>query len=214
MHYMTESATTGLRERRMTETRRALSQATRTLTAECGLHGFTIEQVCERVGVSRRTFFNYFEAKEQAIVGHPREWFDDAAVDMFIAMRPPGDGISVTLFDDLVALETAHLAQIASSPQEFRDFLAAIEAEPQLLKRMMQAGMLRNDHLSELVARREGLEPGDPVASVAVLLVTTLMHSSAETYFTPENTLTLDEILAPRVAAARTLLGGASTSQG
>jgi AcrR family transcriptional regulator len=197
----------------MAQTRRALSEATRTLTAENGLHGFTIEQVCEKVGVSRRTFFNYFEAKEQAIVGHPREWFDDDAVDMFLAMRPPGEGISVTLLDDLVALEIAHVAQIATSRQEFRDFLAAIEAEPQLLKRMMQAGMARNDRLAELVAQREGLDAGDPVASVAVTIVTGLMHSSAELYFTPENTLTLDEILAPRVAAARALLGGSPTSQ-
>ncbi|MEL4317918.1 TetR/AcrR family transcriptional regulator [Leifsonia sp. YIM 134122] len=210
---MSDSATTGLRERRMAETRRALSHATRTLTAEHGLQGFTIEQVCERVGVSRRTFFNYFEAKEQAIVGHPREWFDDDAVEMFLAIRPPGDGVSVTLFDDLVALEMAHVTQLAQSRQELRDLLAAIETEPQLLQRMMKAGMLRNDRLSDLVARREGLEPGDPVASVAVLLVTTLMHSSAEIYFTPENTLTLDEIVAPRVAAARALLGGAATSQ-
>src|SRR4051794_3862588 len=119
MHFVAESATTGIRERRMAQTRRALSEATRTLTAENGLHGFTIEQVCEKVGVSRRTFFNYFEAKEQAIVGHPREWFDDDAVDMFLAMRPPGEGISVTLLDDLVALEIAHVTQIATSRQEF-----------------------------------------------------------------------------------------------
>ncbi|KQX07312.1 hypothetical protein ASC59_05900 [Leifsonia sp. Root1293] len=197
----------------MAETRRALSHATRTLTAAHGLHGFTIEQVCERVGVSRRTFFNYFDAKEQAIIGHPHEWFDGDAVEMFLAMRPPGDGVSVTLLDDLVALEMAHVAQLAQSHQELRDLLAAIETEPQLLQKMMQAGMLRNDQLSDLVARREGLDPGDPVASVAVLIVTTLMHSSAEIYFTPENTLTLDEIVAPRVAAARTLFGGSATSQ-
>ncbi|MET0974694.1 MAG: TetR family transcriptional regulator [Leifsonia sp.] len=205
-----ESATTGLRERRMAETRRALSHAARALTAEFGLHGFTIEQVCERVGVSRRTFFNYFEAKEQAIIGHPREWFDDDAVDMFLAIRPPGDGVSVTLLDDLIALETAHVAAIGGSAQEFRDFLAAIEAEPQLLRRMMQAGALRNDHLMELVARREGLEPGDPIATVAVTIVTALMHSAAELYFTPENTLSLDEIISPRVAAARALLGASA----
>ena len=132
---------------------------------------------------------------------------------MFLAIRPPGDGISVTLFDDLVALEMAHVAQLAQSHQELRDLLAAIETEPQLLQRMMKAGMLRNDQLSDLVARREGLEAGDPVASVAVLIVTTLMHSSAEIYFTPENTLTLEEIVAPRVAAARSLLGGTATSQ-
>ena len=38
-------------------------------TVEHGLSGFTIEQLCESVGVSRRTFFNHFGSKEDVVLG-------------------------------------------------------------------------------------------------------------------------------------------------
>src|SRR6478735_6808726 len=102
LHSVEQSAPSGMRERRMAQTRQALTTHARELTAERGLHGFTIDELCEHVGVSRRTFFNYFDAKEHAVIGHPLEWFLPDAVEMFVAIRPPGPGISATLFDDLV----------------------------------------------------------------------------------------------------------------
>ncbi len=41
----------------------------RRATVAHGLHGFTIEQLCETVGVSRRTFFNHFASKDDAVLG-------------------------------------------------------------------------------------------------------------------------------------------------
>ena len=39
---------------------------------EHGLDGFTMEQLAERVGVSRRTLFYYFPAKDDAVLGGPQ----------------------------------------------------------------------------------------------------------------------------------------------
>lgn len=58
-----------LREQRKRETSRSLTETARTLTTERGFAGFTIEELCAEVGVSRRTFFNYFESKENAVFG-------------------------------------------------------------------------------------------------------------------------------------------------
>src|SRR6476660_5993038 len=60
----------GLRERKRAATRAAITAVARSLTAERGLNGYTVEEVCEQAGISRRTFFNYFPAKEDAILGH------------------------------------------------------------------------------------------------------------------------------------------------
>ena len=59
----------GLRERKKRERQRALRRAAIELTLEKGFSTITIEDICERCGVSRRTFFNYFQTKEDAIVG-------------------------------------------------------------------------------------------------------------------------------------------------
>ncbi len=54
------------RERRKRATRRALRAATLELGLERGLADVRIEEIAERAGVSTRTFFNYFDTKEDA----------------------------------------------------------------------------------------------------------------------------------------------------
>jgi AcrR family transcriptional regulator len=54
------------RERRKLATRRALRSATLELGLERGLGAVRIEEIAERAGVSTRTFFNYFDTKEDA----------------------------------------------------------------------------------------------------------------------------------------------------
>lgn len=56
-----------LRDKKRRQTSRALAQASFDLTREHGLDGYTIDDVVDRVGVSRRTFANYFSCKEEAV---------------------------------------------------------------------------------------------------------------------------------------------------
>lgn len=63
------TVTEGLRERKKAETRAALQDAALRLADELGPDKVTIEAVAEAVGVSPRTFFNYFPSKEAAILG-------------------------------------------------------------------------------------------------------------------------------------------------
>lgn len=60
-------AMSGLRERKKEATRVALSWAAIRLTVERGLDNVRVEDIAEAVGVSPRTFNNYFSSKAEAI---------------------------------------------------------------------------------------------------------------------------------------------------
>ena len=59
----------GLRDRKRLETRLRLEDAAVTLVLESGLEHTTIDAISELADVSPRTFFNYFESKDAAILG-------------------------------------------------------------------------------------------------------------------------------------------------
>lgn len=61
------TAPLGLRERKKRAARRAMSEAALKLAAEKGVEQVRVEDIANAVGVSPRTFNNYFSSKEEAI---------------------------------------------------------------------------------------------------------------------------------------------------
>lgn len=66
---MSQPSTPNLRERKKGETWTAIHDAAASLTQDRGLEQATVEVIAENAGVSPRTFFNYFPAKEDAVLG-------------------------------------------------------------------------------------------------------------------------------------------------
>jgi AcrR family transcriptional regulator len=62
-----------LRERKKAATRQSLHEAALRLAMADGLDNTTIEDIADEVGVSRRTFSNYFANKEDAVLHRDRE---------------------------------------------------------------------------------------------------------------------------------------------
>lgn len=56
-------------EQRRVDTWNAIHQAAATLALEEGLTQSTIDAIANQAGISRRTFFNYFPTKEDAVLG-------------------------------------------------------------------------------------------------------------------------------------------------
>ena len=167
------------------------------------MSGFTVEELCASVGVSRRTFFNYFPTKEAALVGHAVDQFDEAAIDAFMTSgnRRVGE-LSPGLLDDLAGLIIGQVQRIGVTPDEVAGFIAAVEREPQLLHSMIRSGAAVDDYLTQLVEWREGLLPGDARPTAAVQVLGALSRSSLERFFRPGNTEPFDQILRGALAAA------------
>jgi AcrR family transcriptional regulator len=75
-----------LRERKKAETREALRAAAIRLFLEHGPSAVTVNDICAAAGVSRRTFFNYFESKEAALFAWDQRLTDELVANL--AARP------------------------------------------------------------------------------------------------------------------------------
>jgi AcrR family transcriptional regulator len=193
-----ESATDA-RELRKRETSRALTCQARQLTSEHGFSGFTIEELCSAVGVSRRTFFNYFECKENAVLGYgfattdPRQ---HAVDEEFVAAR--GD-----LIDDFVELVIARW-EIVNPVEDTEAMFAAIEDEPRLIKAAFD--QLHRDELRdiELVSRRLGDTPNAQIrAEVIVHGIGALIRLTLDQLIHHHSTESPRDLLTQRVRIAR-----------
>ena len=205
MYFMGDSAT-GLRERRREATASRLTALARELTAAGGLSGFTIEELCERADVSRRTFFNYFSSKEDAVLGRSARLDDSALEAAFVVGREAGPaGLSPFLLDDLASLSVQRWARLGFDRDALRGIAAAFAREPRLVARMVELSIRDEEADIELVEHRENLAPGDLRAAAAVQIIGALARASAREFLDPANCDPYARILARRLAATRQL---------
>ena len=191
-----------LRERKRAATHSAITSAARGLTAEHGLAGFTVEELCEQVGISRRTFFNYFPAKEDAVLGAPAA-LPEELTDPFIAAGTPGPGLSPTLLQDLVDLSVAHMESMAVSRAELTQLKDALSTEPKLVLKLMQGTREADERLRRLIARREHLEPADPRITAVTTVFSALIQRAGPEFFDPDNKRSYRAVLTSAVESAR-----------
>ena len=197
----------GLRERKRAATRAAITAVARSLTAERGLNGYTVEEVCERADISRRTFFNYFPTKEDAILGHIDDDIPADVLEEFVAggkASPPGE-ISPTLFQDLVRLSLRLSEHMAASEEETRQLIGVVKKEPQLILRIIGVTEQREAQFARDVALREGVAADHPVVQMAVVLLGTIARKSSMAYFSEGNTRPYAELLMENISAASQL---------
>lgn len=192
----------------MQRTRDALIARARALTAEHGLAGFTVEELCEQVGVSRRTFFNYFPTKEHAVVGHSDEFFtDDRKADFIARGAGDHDGPSPTLLGDIVHLIVTRSRQndfTCEGHQLYRDI---VRSEPQLLARLVATGETQQREFARLIAQREGLPPDHPFPRVVVSIVVGLVFGTVDEFFDDDNSCSFEQLLERNITFAQELLG-------
>lgn len=194
----------GLRERKKRQRRDALIDAAQQLVLEHGLDAVTVDDVCAAVGVSTRTFFNYFPSKDDAVLGIEDLSIPDEAAARFVDGRPTG-----VLLDDLEALVAELLAHHGMSPERVHRALRIVEREPRLIARHVAWVEGHRTELLGLFAARREVHPFVPDPELLVLVVMALLRASTLAWESGDRAGRPVDHLSDVVAQLRTLLGPA-----
>lgn len=163
MHSMDESAT--LRDRRRLDTERRITTRAQRLTDEHGLEGFTMEDLAEAAEVSRRTLFNYFPSKIDAVLGNPPD-LPPAVLASFCAGGPHGH-----LVDDLGELATVLLNSKVLTREEMELGRRVVLATPRLMAAAHERFEQITGDFVDVILAREGADFGADRARLLIRLI-------------------------------------------
>ncbi len=206
MYSMPDSAHSeelGLRERKRRRTRSSLVAAARRLTLAHGIGGFTVEQLCDEIGISRRTFFNYFPSKEDAVLGSTDEELPQPILDAFLLSGRTGP--PTPLIDALTDLFAEFGDRLAISREEYELMSAVLHREPQLMHRLFARAEAKSQLLVDLIIAREGLPADHPLPRVATFVLGGLARRSLDEFFADGNALSYPEVIRRNIDALRLL---------
>lgn len=187
----------GLRERRAAETSLGLRTEARRLTAERGLSGFTIEELCSEVGVSRRTFFNYYASKENAVLGIPVRSDTSDLEEEFVS----GSG---ALLDDFARLHIARWERLDLSKAEAEEMGRIFDREPRLFAHFVTLSAEGERDDMALVRRRPDAPADDLLVETVVRVFSALVRPAIFEYFA-DDTREFRALLLRRLEAARSV---------
>ncbi|MGW3467845.1 acyl-CoA-like ligand-binding transcription factor [Saccharopolyspora sp. NPDC000995] len=147
----------GLRERKKQETRLALSWAAIRLTVERGLEDVRVEDITAEVGVSPRTFNNYFASKGEAIAARHLERARQIAVEL--RARPESEPLWEAITN--AAMAQFGLEQGTGERQPDRQWLDGVRlmvSEPALQGEFIKANAAAESELAAAIAERTGTD--------------------------------------------------------
>lgn len=153
----TVDGVSGLRERKKEETRIALSWAAIRLTVERGYDNVRVEDIAAEVGVSPRTFNNYFASKGEAIAARQLE--RARAISEELRNRPADEPL-------WEAVTGAVLARFALGADNHHgtadpDWVAGVRLmvnEPALQGEFLKAGAAMEAEFATVIAERTGTD--------------------------------------------------------
>lgn len=184
----------GLRERKKQQRREALHEATVALIERNGLEGTTVEEICDEVGVSPRTFFNYFPSKTAAALNLPEQIISDVAAARFRAAH-----------GELMPAVCEVIEVVMGAGLERKRLKQLVADQPELMAALVQwTGNIREEFV-QLVAERAGSrEVAADAIALAMTALKVLMHrEGADSDSRPGATRlleTIDRLIAVRQA--------------
>lgn len=147
---------------------------------EHGYDGFTMDELAEAVGVSRRTLFNAVHDKESAVLG-PDEIECHPAVAAFRNAPPSSD-----LFTDLVAFARS-LMEEAGEPRALDCHQAveeAMAADPKVLSLVNDRFATVSEYAATAICDRQNWQHGDLRARALATTLLALIQLSLDLFAT------------------------------
>jgi AcrR family transcriptional regulator len=192
------TAPPGLRERKKQELRTTLSQVALGMMRDKGIDAVTPESVAEAVGVSARTFRNYFASRDEAIVGAVVRGV--VAIPAAMAARPAGEPVWDVL---------AHvLPDAVSAAMGAREDVAVLLREARLNPALGAEQLSRFEPLQRqftaVFAERLGVDPRHDLAPRLLAGVArTAMGASIEAWALGDGSVSLADLLRDCLAQQR-----------
>ncbi|WP_405896739.1 TetR family transcriptional regulator [Streptomyces sp. NBC_00727] len=150
---MSDDPPLGLRERKKRATRDALADAALRMAADRGFEHVTVEAVTDAVGVSVRTFFNYFPCLEDAIT---RPGQENAERTRRTVLNAPEHLSALEALSEAIAQE---LASIEEDHERWELQMAVLKKSPALLPNFLAARGADETAMVAVVAERLGQDP-------------------------------------------------------
>lgn len=190
---------TNLRERRRRQTARDIQMAAVNVSLRCGYDHTTTEAIAAEAGISTRTFFNYYNNKQAAILGEAVQ-LDAARAGWFIESDDK-------IIDDLAKLLGQGLKEDPLDRAVLRKIIAVIDANPTL----QDLFRTRVDETSVSVSGLLEARLGSDLAQESRLLAELSTHALTEAVkmWVVDDTMTIDNItvlIAAKLRSVGTLL--------
>ncbi len=167
----------GLRERKKWETRQALSWAAVRLAVERGLNNVLVEDIAAEVGVSPRTFNNYFSSKAEAISA--RHLDRGRQIAAALRARPADE----SLWEAITHVAVSHAGPDDQRPDpEWTAGVRLMTSEPSVQGEFMKASAAAESELAVAIAERIGADaerdmyPGLVAAAVGAATQVAIQH--------------------------------------
>lgn len=158
----------GRREQKREETRRRLTRAAQRLFAEQGFDRTSVDEIAAAAGVSRRTFFHYFDSKEDVILSRHAE-FERVLLDA-IRTAPPEQPL-------LRVAEQAAIAALASFDAEEARLIEQLKRDTPALGARDHGKYERLERaIAGALAERAGTTPDDLRTRLDAMLVTGVLR--------------------------------------
>ena len=166
------SASEILKARKQQVVKIALSAAAEKLFLERGFDNVTVEQIAQTAGVSRRTFFRYFESKEDVMVERSDHSGEQLLAEL--AARPLDE-------TPLLAIRNALVLAIEFSLVErdlVRYAIRLLRETSALRRAMMEHRNRLEERIAALMAQRMGV-PSTDNTPMLLAFVTRALHDAA-----------------------------------
>ena len=172
---MLDQVGSGLRERKKQRTRQALIEAAMRLYREKGYEAVTVAAMAREADVAPRTFFGYFESKEDVFLsrGDDRLELLVQAIRQRDRRQPILAAVRPVLLQDR---EPGHHGHASNTPE-----LSELLRHHAVRARLRERWNRWEDTLADAIAQDVGAKPGDPEPRVVAAALTGAIRMAAVT---------------------------------
>lgn len=179
----------GLRERKKRQTRQALGLVAIRLAIERGLGNVRVDDIAAEVGVSTRTFNNYFTSKQEAICALALD--RNRSIAEQLRARPAGEA----LWDAVTAaVLTQYEVNEASSP-EWTAGVRLVTSEPTLIGEYLKAQAQLRHELALAITQRVPAGTDDLVGGIIAGAVTAMIEFCVDRWLSADPPVPLGPLI-------------------